>query len=114
MTPEEARLARDQPWKPADATDEIRRIACRDDLGLILTTHARKQMAERNLYTGDILYVLKHGFVLEEAEESTRRGFYRYQMQSRSPNSGNRTVRVVAIPDPGRGQIKVVTVMWVD
>jgi hypothetical protein len=78
-------LAKDQPWNPADATDEIRRIACRDDLDLILTKHARGQMAERNLYSGDVLFVLKQGFVLEEAEESTRRDFYRYQMQSRSP-----------------------------
>ena len=107
-------MAKDQPWKPADATDEIRRIACQESLDLTLTRHAREQVAERSLFVGDVLYVLKQGFVLEDAEESTRPAFYRYKVQSRSPSSGNRTVRVIAIPDPSLVHVKVVTVMWVD
>jgi len=103
-----------QPWTPADATEYIRKIAVSDDLTLIPTRHALDQMAERNLYTGDVLYILKQGFVLDDGDESTRRGFYKYKMESRSPNSGSRTVRVVAIPDAERCQLKIVTVMWVD
>jgi hypothetical protein len=103
-----------QPWVPADATDAIRRISLSDDLTLIPTRHALAQMAERQLFTGDVLYILKQGFVLDDARESTRPGFYKYNMVSRSPNSGSRTIRVVAIPDTERCEVKIVTVMWVD
>jgi hypothetical protein len=107
-------LAKPQPWTSADATDEIRRIAKRDDFALVLTKHAREQMVERELIVGDVLYVLKQGFVLSPAQESTRPGFCKYAVQSRSPNSGSRTVKVICIPDPERLHLKVVTVMWVD
>ena len=109
-------MAKPQPWTPADATDEIRAIATseRPPLSLILTKHASEQMQERSLYTGDVLFILKQGFVFGNAVASTRAGYYKYAVQSRSPNSGNRTVRVIAIPDPDRGHVKIVTVMWVD
>jgi hypothetical protein len=109
-------LAKPQPWTPADATDQIRAIAANERtlVSLILTQHAREQMAERSLYTGDVLFILKQGFVLGDAVESTRAGYYKYAIQSRSPNSGNRTVRLIVIPDPDRGHMKIVTVMWAD
>jgi hypothetical protein len=107
-------MVKPQPWIPADATDEIRAIAKRDDFGLVLTMHAREQMADRSLIASDVLFVLKQGFVLNQAQESTGPDFHKYAIESRSPNSGSRTVRVFCIPDPGRLQIKVVTVMWVD
>ena len=107
-------MTKPQPWTPADATDEIRRIALSGNLWLALTKHAREQMEERSLISGDVLYVLKNGFVYEACVESTRPGMYKYQVESRSPNSGSRTVRIVAIPDEMRCHIKVVTVMWVD
>lgn len=71
-------------------------------------------MAERELYTGDVKFVLQQGFVYDEPEASTRAGFFKYKVESRSPNSGSRTVRIVAIPDAARCHIKIVTVMWVD
>ncbi|MBI1867735.1 MAG: DUF4258 domain-containing protein [Methylocystis sp.] len=71
-------------------------------------------MRERDLIMSDVLYVLKQGFVFDDPQESTRPGLHKYAVQSRSPNSGSRTVRVVAIPDANRCQIKIVTVMWVD
>jgi len=107
-------ISKPQPWSPADATNTIRAIAKSECLDLILTTHAREQMAERKLIISDVLYVLKHGFVYDEAQESTRSGCFKYRTQTRSPNSGSRTVRVVALPDADRCTIKVVTVMWVD
>jgi hypothetical protein len=103
-----------QPWVAADATDAIRRIAKSDAFTLIPTRHALEQMGERGLFTGDVLYVLKHGFVLDDPRESTKSGFYKYKVVSRSPNSGSRTVGVIAIPDAERCEVKIVTVMWID
>ena len=62
----------------------------------------------------DVLYVLKQGFVYDEAQESSRPDCFKYKIETRSPNSGSRTVRVIALPDAVRCTIKVVTVMWVD
>jgi hypothetical protein len=103
-----------QPWTPADATDSIRRMSLDESLTVIWTRHALDQMSDRELFTGDVLYILKQGFVLDDPLVSTRPGFYKYSMVSRSPNSGSRTVRVVAIPDSERFQMKIVTVMWAD
>ena len=84
-------------------------------MALAWTRHARERMAERNLLMSDILHVLKNGFVYDAPQPSTRPGFYRYAMQAQTPNSGNREVRVIVIPDPaGCGSLKIVTVMWVD
>lgn len=107
-------MASDQPWKPPEATNEIRKLARKDSLPLTYTSHIRERMAERDLTTGDVLYVLKHGFVYDAPEESTRPGYYKYRIDSRSPNSGSRTVRVVAIPDVIHCEMKLVTVMYVD
>lgn len=107
-------ISKPQPWSAGDATDTIRAIANSDCLSLITTRHAREQATERNLIMSDVLYVLKSGFVYDEPNESTRPGCYKYGIQSRSPNSGSRTVRLIAIPDANRCLIKVVTVMWVD
>lgn len=71
-------------------------------------------MAERDLIVGDVLYVLKNGFVRMEPEPATREGFMRYAMETRTPNSNSREVRVVAIPDRAQCWIKIVSVMWVD
>ena len=113
-TPELKVVPKEQPWPPAEATNMIRAIAKSDCLSIITASHAREQMLERRLIMGDVLYVLKHGFVYDEPQNSTRAGCYKYAIQSRSPNSGSRTVRVIAIPDANRCYIKIVTVMWVD
>ena len=83
-------------------------------LTVIWTRHALDQMSYRELFTGDVLYILKQGFVLDDPVMSTKPGFYKYNMVSRSPNSGSMTVRVVAIPDSEGFQMKIVTVMWAD
>lgn len=71
-------------------------------------------MLERDLLVSDVLFVLKHGFVYEPPEPSSRPELFRYKVETRTPNSGNRIVRVIAIPDEPRCWIKVVTVMWAD
>ncbi|MES2193774.1 MAG: DUF4258 domain-containing protein [Pseudomonadota bacterium] len=105
---------RAQPWKPADATDGIRRLARCEDMTLTYREHARDQMIERDLLMSDVLYVLKNGFIYQDAKDSTRPGFYKYRTECPTPNSNNREVGVVVCPDPERCEIKVITVMWLD
>jgi hypothetical protein len=97
---------------PAKATSEIRG-KCGPELSLYLTGHAKDQMADRGLIMGDVLHVLKHGFVYESPEPSTREGCFKYKMECVTPNSNGRTLRVVLIPSQ-RSDVKIVTVMWVD
>jgi hypothetical protein len=102
-----------EPWTPAQATERIRTIASGEHY-LSYKRHALDQIAARGLVLGDILYLLKNGFVHEEAEESTRKPYWKYQMQCRTPNSNNREVRAVVIPDWKKKGFKVITVMWAD
>ena len=76
--------------------------------------HATDRIAERGLIISDVLYVLKHGFVLMEPEPSTRAGYNKYAIESKCPNGGNRAVRVIVIPDKKTCFLKIVSVMWVD
>lgn len=62
----------------------------------------------------DVLFVLKSGFVYLEPVESTRVGYYKYSIECKCPNGGNRSVRVVVIPENEGCFLKIVTVMWVD
>lgn len=107
-------VKRPQPWKPADATDEIRRLAKCDELKLTYRQHARDQMLERDLFMSDVLHVLRNGFVYQEANKSTRAGFYKYRIECTSPNSNDREVGVVVCVDPQQCWMKVITVMWID
>ena len=71
-------------------------------------------MDERDLIVGDILYILKWGFVYDDPAPATQPELFRYRVESRTPNSNNRVVRAVVIPDPDRCWIKIATVMWAD
>jgi len=71
-------------------------------------------MLSRDLILGDVLHVLRPGFVYAEGQPSTRSGFFKYAMECRTPNSGSRTVRVIVIPAPQGCSAKLVTVMWAD
>lgn len=100
-------------WKPPQATREINACAKGDAFSLSLTTHAKEQMLQRDLTTGDVKHVLKTGFVHGDPEPSSREGYFKYLVEGTSPNSGGRTVGVVVIPD-GKCDMKLVTVMWRD
>ena len=104
----------DSDWSGKEATDEIRKIARSKHLSVSYKTHAKERLAERSLIMSDILYVLKNGFVYENPVPSTRQGYNKYQMESRSPNSGSRAVRVIVIPDKKSCELKIISVMWVD
>lgn len=101
-----------RPWSPGEATKNLREKA-RGDVDVCWTKHAKEQMAERDLLMGDVLYVLKNGFVYEEGEPATRPALFKYKMECTTPNSGGRNVRVVLIPSSST-RLKIVTVMWVD
>lgn len=101
-------------WNAAEATERIRAMARDHRFSLAYRLHAMQRLAERGLLTGDVLFVLKNGFVYGEPVPATQPDFYRYEMESRTPNSDARLVRVVVIPDARNLICKVVTVMWVD
>ncbi len=105
------RRIKSQPWKPSDATDSIRQISAQDDFTLDLTAHAREQMRVRDLITGDVLHLLKYGYVYVDPIPATRNGCFRYEVESSVPSS-SQVVRIVAIPWPRPPEIKIVTVMW--
>ena len=103
-----------QPWNQANATDAIREMGRSTSLDLSYTGHFRERLAERDLLIADARYVLKNGFVFDEPEPSTQSGLFKYRIETRTPNSNNRNVRLVVIPDPQHCWIKIITVMWAD
>lgn len=104
---------KEQPWIPSDATDIIREIA-QNPSDLMLVEHSKERMRERDILMGDVLYVLRNGYVYEDPSPSTRKGLYKYKIESKSPNSGSRKVRVIVIPDAFKNIWKIITVMFVD
>jgi hypothetical protein len=110
----EERYGLDEPWDAAVATERIRAMARDPRFSLAYKVHAMQRLAERGILTGDVLFVLKHGFVYGKPTPATRPDFYRYEMESRTPNSAGRAVSVVVIPDYKNLICKIVTVMWVD
>lgn len=106
---------KDEPWSPADATDYIREIAKNPAFSIAYKLHAKERMAERSIISSDVLHVLKRGFVYDEpvaAEKSA--GYFKYVIESKTPSSEGRRVRLVVIPNAATMKIKMVTVMWVD
>jgi hypothetical protein len=107
-------LAGKEPWPPAEATRVIREVARHEKFKITLAKHARDRMFERDLQMGDLLYVLKNGFVYEHPEEATQPGLWKYSIETGAPNSGNRVVRLIVVPDAARVWAKVITIMWAD
>ena len=60
--------------EPADATDLIRQLA-NGSPTLVIRKHAKEQMLERGLITGDLLHVMKKGFVYETQRNRPARDF---------------------------------------
>ena len=100
------------PLSPREATEGIHEKVG-PDLEVKITRHAKERMQERGLIMGDILHVLKFGYVYEEGEPSTQRGLFKYRMECTTPNSGGRSVRAVVIPSSDN-TIKLVSIMWAD
>lgn len=83
-------------------------------LSITYKLHAKERLSERGIILSDVLYVLKNGFVFQEPLPSTRAGLFRYGIETTTPNSGGRSIRIVIVPDRSKCWIKVVSVMWVD
>ena len=109
-----SKYAGTRPMNPGQATERIREIAVDDKFSIWWTDHSKERMLERDLIAGDVHHVLKRGFVYENGEPATVEGLFKYAIQSTTPNSPNRDVRVVVIPEPGKKVVKIVTVMWAD
>jgi hypothetical protein len=103
-----------EPWGATEATKRIRAITRDRRFSLSYKVHALQRLAERGVLVGDVLFVLKNGFVYTDPKPATRPDFFRYEMESRTPNSEGRAIRVVVIPDEMNLICKVVTVMWAD
>jgi Domain of unknown function (DUF4258) len=101
-------------WSAKQATTEIREIAQSRHLTVSYSKHSLERFVERGLIMSDILYVVKFGFVYMEPIPSTRSGWFKYAIESKCPNGGSRSVRVVVVPDKKTCSIKIVSVMWVD
>lgn len=102
-----------KPMTPAQATRHIREKLKSGHVDLDFTSHVKTRLEQRGLIMSDVLHVLKHGTVYEEAEPTTRDSFFKYKIECTTPNSGGRSIRLVVIPSPS-SYIKVVTIMWVD
>lgn len=100
-------------WSPADATKRINACARDRLLDLSLTRHVPERLDQRDLVIRDLLHVLQTGFVYDKPKHSTQSGYFKYSIEGKSPNSGNRILRAIVIPD-GRTELKVVTIMWRD
>jgi hypothetical protein len=101
------------PWNPADATDNIRALA-RGVFNISRRNHSKAQLLDRSLNSGDMLYVLKNGFVYEEARFSDEHQSWSYRMECLTPNSPSREVAVAVVPAVSPAELAIVTVMWVD
>lgn len=101
-------------WSPSRATEAIRRYAASPGLAVSYKVHATEQLAKRDLTMGDVLHVLKTGYVYADATAATQAGRFKYAMEGTSPNSKGRSLRVIVIPSHCRPEMKIVTVMWVD
>lgn len=101
-------------WNPAKATEKIRALAIHEDIELDYQEHAKQRLEERDILTSDVLFLCANGYVFEEGEKTTRRGFYKYKMRGITPNSRRRELCVVVIPCENPPLLKIITVMYAD
>ena len=104
----------DTPLSSRQATEEIRRLSSNLDTDWYSTTHIKERMAERSLVISDIKHLLKTGYVYEDGKASTQKGFWKYKVVGRTPNSENRSLVTVVIPDSTTKSLKLVTIYWQD
>ena len=100
-------------WTPAVATRRINECAKDVSMSLSLAEHVKDRLAERDLLMGDLLHLLRTGFVFDEPEPSTREDHFKYRVEGKTPNSDSRFLRAAVIPSDGCA-MKVVTIMWRD
>ena len=104
----------DTPLSSRQATEEICRLSSNLDTDWYSTTHIKERMVERSLVISDIKHLLKTGYVYEDGKASTQKGFWKYKVVGRTPNSESRTLVTVVIPDSTTKSLKLVTIYWQD
>ena len=100
--------------EPSKATEKIRELGKDDHSDWWITRHFKDRMEERHLINSDVKHLLRTGFVYEEGEPSTVRGLWKYRVTGKTPNSNNRSVVIVVIPDFSDRSLKFVTIFWRD
>jgi hypothetical protein len=99
---------------PARATDMIRDLAANDLTTWIQRVHFKDRLNERGLIIADVRNLMKTGYVYDDAEASSQDGFWKYKVEGKTPNSHNRSLVVVIIPDFDTKMIKFITIFWKD
>lgn len=105
-----------EPWPSRLATENIRSIARDGASNLEYTTEVKDKIEHRGFQQimGDLKYVLKNGFVHGTPKRYKASRKYVYSIESMTPNSGGRRIRLGVIPSVKANKMKVVWVEWVD
>lgn len=98
-----------QALEPEEATKRIRRMT-RKGVDLSWTEDVKEAIKERGLVMGDLHHVLRKGIVLTAGVPCTRQGFFKYVIESRTPNFIGQNLKLMVIIGNGDG-IKVCEVM---
>ena len=99
---------------PSSATAKINQMACDPYCDLSKSLHAEDRLQERAILTSDLLHLLRTGFVYDDPEKATRKGFWKYKIEGKTPNSNGRIITAIVIPDFKTKHIKIVTSYWKD
>ncbi|CAJ2376433.1 MAG: DUF4258 domain-containing protein [Gammaproteobacteria bacterium] len=107
--------ARHGCWSVGDAEKRIHAYV-RDvaRFTVAYTSHAKARMKKRDIVIPDVWYVLEHGRIAGQPEETKRAGYCKYKICGKNPSWGGREICLIVIPDPGKPAVKIVTVMWKD
>lgn len=103
---------------PADATRFVNALARGDNFSINLSFHAKKRLQERNLISGDVLYLLKNGFVHSKGQKADGKAknnndIFKYIIEGSTPNSNGRFICAAIIPAPDES-VTILTVYWKD
>lgn len=85
-----------RPLEPDLATTRINGIArrgytfCWDD-------EVKQKLKDKDLVIGDLHYILRHGKVYEQGRSCTTVLFFKYIVETRTPNWINKSLRIVVI-----------------
>lgn len=103
---------------PADATRFVNALAQCDNFSVNWSNHAKLRILERDLISGDILYLLKNGFVHSKGKKADGKAknnndIFKYIIEGSTPNSNGRFICAVIIPAPDES-VTILTVYWKD
>ncbi len=100
-------------WPIGKAEKLIHACARESFFELSYTGHAEERMERRGIIASDIAHVLENGHVCDEPVSTSRAGYCMYKICGRTPNTENRQICVVVIPNPHKPAIKVITAIMV-